>query len=227
MTRSPTIQSRQFNRRRLIFLSAKASLWIGPAKPVLASKSATRRILLENAGLEVEVEAAEVDERRLEREFLEGGGAPAELASLLARAKALDVSARRPRDLCIGADQTLLLEGVLFHKPDDMKTAVQSLTRLAGRTHILVASVCVARAGEVLFEAMQTAEMTMRALDEAAIRLYLAAAGPAVLSSVGAYQIEGIGIHLFETIDGDHATILGLPLLALLEWLRSQGVLAI
>jgi septum formation protein len=208
-------------------LSAHASLWIDPAKPVLASKSVTRRLLLENAGLEVEVEAADIDERRLERQFLEGGGAPAELASLLARAKALDVSARRPRRLCIGADQTLLLEGVLFHKPDDLEAAEQSLARLAGRTHVLIAGVCVARAGEVLFEATQSAEMTMRALDEAAIRRYLAAAGPAVLSSVGAYQIEGIGIHLFETIEGDHSTILGLPLLAMLKGLRAQQALAI
>jgi septum formation protein len=208
-------------------LSAHASLWIDPAKPVLASKSVTRRLLLENAGLEVEVEGADVDERRLEREFLEGGGAPADLAILLARAKALDVSKRCPRQLCIGADQTLLLDGMLFHKADDLKAAEQSLARLAGRTHILLAGVCVARAGEVLFEATQSAEMTMRALDAAAIRLYLTAAGPAVLSSVGAYQIEGIGIHLFETIDGDNATILGLPLLALLKWLRSQRLLAI
>ena len=177
--------------------------------------------------MEVEVEAANIDERRLESEFLEGGGDPAGLAPLLARAKAVDVSARYRRQLCIGADQTLLLEGVLFHKPDDLEGAVQSLARLAGRTHVLVAGVCVARAGRVLFEATKSARLTMRALDEVAIRLYLAAAGPAALSSVGAYQIEGIGIHLFETIDGDHSTILGLPLLALLKWLRSQRVLAI
>ena len=208
-------------------MTARSSLWIDSAKPVLASKSATRRLLLENAGVAVEVEAAAVDERRLEREFLEGGGAPADLAMLLARAKALDVSARRPRQLCISADQTLLLDGMLFHKPEDLTAAAQSLARLAGRTHILLAGVCVARAGEVLFEATQGAEMTMRALDEAAIQLYLAAAGPAVLSSVGAYQIEGLGIHLFETIDGDHATILGLPLFALLRWLRKQRVLAL
>lgn len=208
-------------------MSAEASLWIGPAKPVLASKSATRRLLLENAGIEVEVEAAEVDERRLEREFLDGGGAPLQLAPQLARAKALDVGARRRQALCFGADQTLLLDGSLFHKSGDMKTAEQSLKRLAGRTHTLVAAVCVAREGMVLFEATQRAQLTMRALDEGAIRLYLAAAGPAILSSVGAYQVEGIGIHLFETIEGDHATILGLPLLGLLKWLRSQGLLAI
>jgi septum formation protein len=208
-------------------LSAKASLWIGPTKPVLASKSATRRLLLENAGIEVDTVAAEVDERRLELEFLEGGGAPSELAPLLARAKALDASARRPQALCIGADQTLLLDGILFHKPDDMEAAKQSLKKLAGRTHVLVAAVCVARGGAILFEAVRSARLTMRTLEESAIQRYAEAAGPVVLSSVGAYQIEGIGIHLFESVEGDHATILGLPLPALLNWLRSQGFLAI
>ncbi|WP_246731634.1 Maf family protein [Methylocapsa sp. S129] len=193
---------------------------------MLASKSATRRLLLENAGIEVEVEAAEIDERRLEQAFLEGGAAPSELAPQLARAKALDVSVRRPQVLCFGADQTLLLEDKLFHKPNNMEAAEQSLKKLAGRTHTLIAAVCVARDGAVLFETTQNARLTMRALDESFIRLYLAAAGPAVLSSVGAYQIEGIGIHLFETIEGDHATILGLPLMALMKWLRSQRFLA-
>lgn len=182
---------------------------------------------MENAGVAVEVEAAEIDERRLEQEFLAGGGAPSQLAPLLARAKALDLSRRRSGALCIGADQTLLLGESLFHKPSDMKAAEQNLMWLAGRTHSLVAGVCVARGGAVLFEATQSARLTMRALDKDAIRLYLAASGPSVLSSVGAYQIEGIGIHLFETIEGDHATILGLPLLPLLKWLRSQRVLAI
>jgi septum formation protein len=208
-------------------LSATAPLWIGPAKPVLASKSATRRLLLENAGIAVDVEAAAVDERRLEREFLASGGDPLQLAPLLARAKALDVGARRPQALCLGADQTLLLEGSLFHKPDNMEAAVESLKRLVGRTHTLVAAVCVVCDGVVLFEATQSARLTMRALDESAIALYLAAAGPAVLSSVGAYQVEGIGIHLFEAIEGDHATILGLPLMALLQWFRSKRLLAL
>jgi septum formation protein len=221
------IECRASHCERPIFLSVPQSLWIGPAKPVLASKSATRRLLLENAGIAVEVEAALVDERGLEQEFLNGGGAPAQLAPLLARAKALEVSARRPEELCIGADQTLLLEGSLFHKADDLETAAKNLARLAGRVHLLVAGVCVARAGLVLFEATQSARLTMRALDENAIRLYLAAVGPAILSSVGAYQIEGIGIHLFDAIEGDHATILGLPLLALLKWLRAQRFLAI
>ncbi len=208
-------------------MSAKPSLWIGAARPVLASRSASRRLLLENAGIAVDVEAAAVDERAVEEDFLGGGGSPAQLAAQLARAKALEVSARRPRGLCFGADQTLRLDGSLFHKPNDMDAAEQSLKRLAGRTHVLDSAVCVAREGEPLFEAAQSARLTMRALDEGAVRRYLAAAGPAVLSSVGAYQVEGVGIHLFEAIEGDHWTILGLPLLILMKWLRSNGFLAI
>ncbi len=205
----------------------KASLWTGAARPVLASKSETRRLLLESAGIAVDVEAALVDERRLEQEFVDGGGAPSLLASRLARAKALEVSVRRPQDLCFGADQTLGLDGTLFHKPSDGDAAVQTLNKLAGRTHQLDSAICVAREGAVLFEDSQSAWLTMRALDESAMRRYLMIAGPTVLSSVGAYQIEGLGIHLFEAIEGDHATILGLPLLTLLKWLRSNGFLAI
>jgi septum formation protein len=208
-------------------VSPQTSLWIGSAKPVLASKSATRRLLLENAGVDVEIDAADIDERQVEQEFLEGGGAPSLVAGRLAQAKALAVSRRRPQNFCIGADQTLLLDGELFHKPDHKIAAERSLARLAGRTHLLVAGVCVAFAGKVVFETSDTARLTMRALDADAIQRYLAMAGPVVFSSVGAYQIEGIGIHLFETIEGDQATILGLPLLALLKFLRSQGMLAL
>ena len=208
-------------------MSAQVSLWIGAVRPVLASKSATRRLLLENAGIAVEAEAAGIDERALEDAFLQSGGSPFELAARLARAKALEVSARRPRTLCFGADQTLLLDGSLLHKPDDLDAAAQSLARLAGRTHVLDAAVCVACDGAVLFEGAQSARLTMRALDEGAIRRYLAVVGPAVLSSVGAYQVEGIGVHLFEAIEGDHFAILGLPLLPLLAWLRADGFLAL
>ena len=208
-------------------MSANVSLWIGAVRPVLASKSAIRRLMLENAGIAVDVEAAGIDERALEEQFLESGGSPFELAGELARAKALDVSARRPRALCFGADQTLLLDGSLFHKPDDTDAAAQSLNKLAGRTHVLNSVICVACDGALLFEAAQSARLTMRALDERAIRRYLAIAGPAVLSSVGAYQVEGVGVHLFEAIEGDHFAILGLPLLPLLEWLRANGCLAL
>ena len=208
-------------------MSVNASLWKGPLKPTLASGSASRRLLLESAGIDVDVAPARVDERALERAFFASGGEASQLASRLARAKALEVSGRRPSALCIGADQTLLLAESLLHKPADMAAAASNLQRLAGRSHLLIAAVCVAREGVVLFEAVRNARMTMRALDEGAIQRYLAAAGPAILSSVGAYQIEGIGIHLFEAIEGDCATIIGLPLLDLLRWLRSRGLLTI
>jgi septum formation protein len=208
-------------------LSVAASLWKGPGKPTLASNSATRRLLLENAGIAVDVAPAALDERALEQAFLDGGGAPSALAATLARAKALEVSARRPHTFCFGADQTLLFDGRLLHKPPDMEAAAQSLARLAGRTHRLIAAICVARDGAVEFEATDAADLTMRALDAGAIRRYLEFAGPAVLSSVGAYQVESLGIHLFETIAGDHATILGLPLMPLLKWLRAQRLLAL
>jgi septum formation protein len=208
-------------------LPDKISLWTGLAKPILASKSVTRRLLLENAGLEVEIEAAAVDERKIEQEFVKSGGAPSQIAAALARAKALDVSKRRPQSLCFGGDQTLLLDGTILHKPPNMSAAADHLQRLSGRTHELIAAACVACDGTVVFEVAQSARLSMRALDENTIRLYLAAAGPAALSSVGAYQIEGLGIHLFDAIEGDHATILGLPLLPLLKWLRSQRFLAL
>jgi septum formation protein len=203
------------------------SLWKGPVRPTLASNSATRRLLLESAGIAVDVEPAALDERVLEEAFLARGGAPSALAAELARAKALEVSARRPGALCIGADQTLIFEGRLLHKPASMEEAAENLAGLAGQTHRLIAGVCVARDGVTEFTASESAKLTMRALDEGAIRRYLDAAGPGVLSSVGAYQIEGLGIHLFETIEGDHATILGLPLMPLLKWLRSQELLAL
>lgn len=208
-------------------MSAKPSLWNAAIAPTLASRSATRRALLEAAGLPVAAEPAAIDERRLEEEFLRSGGNSQQVGPALARAKAIEVSARRPGALCIGADQTLLLADVLFHKPETMAGAARSLAALSGRTHVLIAAVCVARDGAIVFEAHDRAHLTMRALDEAAILRYCAAAGPGILSSVGAYQIEGIGIHLFETIEGEHATVLGLPLLPLLKGLRAQGLLAL
>jgi septum formation protein len=208
-------------------LFSPASLWIGPAALVLASTSASRRLLLASAGIDAEIVPAVVDERRIEDEFLTAGGAPAQLAVQLARAKALEVSARRSQAWCLGADQTLALDGQLFHKTVDMEAAAQSLRQLAGRTHVLTSAVCVAAGGTILFEAAPTARLTMRSLDDGVVQRYLAAAGPAILSSVGAYQVEGLGVHLFEAIEGDHSTILGLPLLDLLRWFRRQGCLAI
>ncbi len=201
-------------------------LWLGP-RLVLASKSAGRAGLLSSAGLAFEIDPASVDERAIETEFFRAGGAPGALAPHLARAKALDVSARNPGALCLGADQTLALGDRVLHKPRDLEAAKDCLQALMGRSHQLVSAFCFARNGEALGEGADEAFLTMRRLDERAIGTYLALAGEAALASVGAYQVEALGAHLFERIEGDHATIVGLPLLKVLAWLRGQGYLAL
>ena len=143
--------------------------------------------------------------------------------SALARAKAL--SARAPGALVIGADQVLSLDGALFHKSATRGQALRTLSALSGRTHRLTSAFAVARDGDIVAAGVETAEMTMRALDAAALGLYLDAAGPTVLGSVGVYQWEGLGAHLFERVQGDHSTILGLPMLKLLAALRGLGAL--
>ncbi|WP_438345261.1 Maf family protein [Methylorubrum populi] len=198
-------------------------LWRAPAPLLLASASATRRDLLASAGLPVETAPARIDERALEAE----GGvlAPLELARRLARAKAEEVAARHPGRVVIGADQVLECEGRVFHKPADLAAAHAHLARLQGRTHQLHSAVAITRDGAVE-DFVETARLTMRPLDAAAIDAYLRLAGAAVTTSVGAYQLEGLGIHLFERVEGDHSTILGLPLTPLLARLRGMGLLA-
>ena len=198
-----------------------ASIWNETFRLALASGSATRRRLLEAAGLPFEVVAADVDERGLEASMPDA--APGELASALARAKAL--SAKAPGALVIGADQVLSLDGRLFHKSATREAALNTLSALSGRTHRLTSAFAIARDGEILASGAEAAEMTMRALDEPALALYLDAAGPGVLGSVGVYQWEGLGAHLFERVEGDHSTILGLPVLKLLAALRGLGAL--
>ncbi len=201
-------------------------LWRGSEPLVLASKSAARRALLEAACLPFEAVGVDVDERALESDAAGRGLGPARVAGVLARAKALAGSAGHPGRLVVGADQTLALGDEAFHKPADMAAARMQIARLAGRTHALHSAIAVARDGAVLFETVESAHLAMRPLDEASLDAYLAAAGPAVLSSVGGYQLEGLGIHLFERVDGDHSVILGMPLLPLLAFLRRQGVLS-
>lgn len=200
-----------------------SALWLAPAPLLLASASATRRDLLASAGLPVETAPARIDERALEAES--GGLAPAALALRLARAKAEEVAARHPGRVVIGADQVLECEGRVFHKPADAQAAHAHLARLQGRTHALHAAVAILRAGEA-DAFVETALLTMRPLAAEAIDAYLRLAGAAVTASVGAYQLEGLGIHLFERIEGDHSTILGLPLTPLLARLRGMGLLA-
>ncbi len=199
------------------------TLWRGKSPLILASQSRARQALLTNAGIGFEAVTAEIDERAVQQ--ASGLSAPGEIASLLAREKALSVSARQPGKFVIGADQTLALGERLFSKPAGRAQAAEQLRALVGQRHELHSAVAVARAGKILFEAVAIAGMTMRRLGEAEIDVYLDAAGDAVSSSVGAYQLEGLGVHLFERIDGDHFTILGLPLLPLLAFLRSERLL--
>lgn len=200
-------------------------LWRGTAPLLLASKSAARRALLEAARVPFEVVSAEVDERAIEAEAVREGADPASVALTLAREKALAGAAAGRGRRVIGADQTLALGDDALHKPADRAAAKAQIARLAGRTHSLHSAVAMVRDGAVLWATVESAHLTMRPLTEAAIEAYLDAAGAAVLSSVGGYQLEGLGIHLFERVEGDHSVILGLPLLPLLGFLRSEGLL--
>jgi septum formation protein len=196
-----------------------------PARPelVLASASPYRRQMLKAAGLSFRVEPAALDETALQRE-LEREAPPA-LAEALARAKAQAVSARFPGAVVIGADQVLALDGALLHKPGDVATARAHLTRLRGKTHELHSGVAIARGGRVEWSHVSGARLAMRAFSEAFLEDYLARSGASVCGIVGAYEIEGPGIQLFERIEGDHFTIIGLPLLPLLAHLRTRGVI--
>jgi septum formation protein len=202
------------------------ALWTAPSPLLLASASATRRALLADAGLAVDAEAAGVDERAVEGSIDEKALGPADLALHLAAEKALAVSRRHPDRLVLGADQVLDLGGVVAHKPGDRATARAQLLALSGRTHALHSAGALARGGALVDSFVDTARLTMRPLSEAAIAAYLDLLSPEILQSVGVYQVEGVGIHLFERIEGQHATILGLPLLPLLSSLRRLGALA-
>jgi septum formation protein len=201
------------------------TIWRGKSRLILASQSRARQALLANAGIAFEAIPAEIDEREIAR--VSGLSAPGEIASLLAREKALSVSSSQPGRIVVGADQTLALGKRLFSKPADRAQAAAQLRSLAGASHELHSAVAVARDGKIMFETVAVARMTMRQLSEAEINAYLDQAGDAVTTSVGAYQLEGLGIHLFERIEGDHFTILGMPLLPLLAFLRSQQLLAV
>ena len=200
-----------------------ASVWLGTAPLLLASTSPTRRMLLESAGLPVETEAPGVDERAIEAA---GAGAPEELSRRLAAEKALSVSRRQPGRVVVGADQVLELAGEILHKPRGRGDALHQLAQLSGRSHVLHTAFAVARDGRVVEAGADSARLTMRRLDAPALERYLDCAGEAVMQSVGGYQLEGLGVHLFETVEGDHATILGLPLRRLLAALRGLGLLA-
>ncbi|ESX80300.1 Maf-like protein [Mesorhizobium sp. M0027] len=194
-------------------------------KIILASGSPFRKALLVNAGVVVEAVPASVDERALEAPLQNSGVSPEDVALVLAEAKATEVSERKPGALVLGCDQTLSLGDELFHKPADMEGARRHLLALSGKTHQLNSAVVLARDGQVLWRHVGIASLTMRKLDPAFIGRHLARVGAKALSSVGAYQIEGEGIQLFEKIEGDYFTIVGLPLLPVLAKLRELGAI--
>ena len=192
---------------------------------VLASGSVTRQRLLRAAGVTFSVDVAHVDEAAM-IESLTAEKAPArDVADLLAELKALKVSTRHPQAFVIGTDQVLSAGSELFQKPGTLAGAREQLRQLRGRTHVLSSAVLVARDGSVVWRVVQEARLTMRDFSDAFLEGYLADAGEDILGSVGAYHVEGLGIQLFSRIDGDTFTILGLPLLPLLDFLRTHGTL--
>ncbi len=193
---------------------------------ILASKSQARIALLSNAGLVFETVPAEVCEATLKAHSLADNASPSSIAAELADAKAIDVSNRFPAALVIGADQTLEFEGRLFDKPADISDARTQLLTLRGRTHRLHAAVSLATRGAVVWRTLETASLQVRAFSDAFLAQYLAVEADEILHCVGAYRLEGLGAQLFERIEGDYFTILGLPLLSVLEVLRSRGELA-
>lgn len=194
------------------------------APVVLASASAVRARLLAAAGIAFEQHPAPVDEGEVKNALKSEGASAREAAESLAELKAQHISRKYPGAFVIGADQILECGGEWFDKPGDRPDAAASLKALGGRDHDLVVAVCVVRGGSVLWHHSERARLHVRALDEGFIERYLDAAGQAALDSVGAYQLEGLGANLLSRIDGDYFTILGLPLLPLLDFLRGHAV---
>lgn len=199
------------------------TLWKLDQPLMLASTSATRLHLLRSAAIPVETTSPDVDERAIENRLQERNMTPDLVALELASAKGAQVSSQMPDRLIVAADQTLALDAGQFHKPCDADEARAQLQKLSGLTHALHSAVVCYRNGHRLFAHVETAHLTMRKLGPAFMDAYLAAAGEAVTRSVGGYQLEGLGVHLFERVEGDHSTILGLPLLPLLAYLRTAG----
>jgi septum formation protein len=199
-------------------------LWLSEQPLVLASRSEARGKILAAAGLPFEVRPAELDERAVEGKL--GPSDAVAAARLLARAKAETVAKTAPGRLVLGADQTLARGDRRFSKPTDRADAAEQLRALRGRTHELYSALTLMIDGDVLFSYVGIARLTMRDFNDLFLDDYLDMAGNHVLASVGGYQLEGIGIHLFERVEGDHFTILGLPLVPLLTFLREKKFIA-
>jgi septum formation protein len=195
---------------------------------VLASASAARGALLRAAGLSFDVVPAAIDEAAVRANILgnTAGATARDIANILAAEKARAVSLLRPEALVIGADQVLVLDGKVFAKPADLAEARDHLTDLRGKTHDLISAVALARHGAVSWQATSTAGMTMRNFSDEFLGSYIERMGDRLLQSVGCYELEGIGVQLFDRINGDYFTILGIPLMPLLQRLREEKLLA-
>jgi septum formation protein len=195
-------------------------LWLSPQPLVLASKSEVRGKMLAAAGLRIEIRPAPIDERAAEAKA--GTTDAAAIARYLARAKADAVAPDVPGYLVLGADQTLARGRARFSKPADRAEALEQVRSLRGRPHELHSALALVRDGKLIFDCVDSARLTMRNVSDRFLEDYLDMAGDTALASVGGYQLEGIGIHLFERVEGDYFTILGLPLLLLLSFLRQN-----
>ena len=197
------------------------------AEIILASNSKGRAALLEGAGLRFDRQPADLDERAIEQSLCVDGFCPdpADVAMVLARAKAERISTQHQDAFVIGADQVLALGEQIFEKPASMDIARENLLQFRGRTHHLHAAICVAQKGQTIWQYSESAAMTMRDFSIDFLADYLVEAGESVKTSVGAYRLEETGIHLFEKIEGSYFTILGLPLIPLLDFFRQQGVI--
>jgi septum formation protein len=190
---------------------------------ILASTSSTRRQMLQNAGVDVKAMPSPFDEQRAHGE---NRNKPApELATFLALRKAQALSELFPETIVLGSDQTMNLAGNVMHKPKDLESAKNQLMKLRGKSHELHVAIALTRGDKILFEHSDSAQLRVRNFSEEFIDDYLARISPNVLGSVGCYQIENLGVQLFDRIEGDHFTILGLPLLPLLAFLREIGEL--
>jgi len=196
-----------------------------PERLILASASTARAAMLRAAGVDFESAPAALDETSIKREYRDSRRDATACAAALAEAKARAVALQHPEAVVVGADQILVAGDDWFDKPADLAAATAQLRRLSGRDHLLATAACAVHGETVLWQAVATPKMTMRRFSEAFLAGYSAAEGDAVLGSVGAYRLEGRGVQLFARIEGDHFTILGLPLLELLEFLRGRGLL--
>ena len=198
----------------------------GVPKVVLASRSGPRARMLANAGVPFTVNAASVDETAIKKSVRITSADAAVIAEILAATKAQQVSRNHGDNLIIGADQMLACDGEWFDKPTSLRDARNHLVKLRGKTHELISAVCVVQGGAVLWHHIARARMTMRPFSEDFIDKYVDKMGDSIMTTVGGYELEGIGAQLFSRVEGDYFTVLGMPLLPLLDFLRGHGVIA-